>query len=415
MRMGFALGLAAVLAASVAVADEVHFPDGRIIVGSVTIQGDAVIVEMPYGTLRFSKANILRIEFKDTPEEKFAKELAHVDPGDADALFSLARRADELGLKQQAGELYSRVIRLNPDHTGVRHVLGYAQADGKWITFAQAMELSRSKLEAGQTDELLTKVIPELQAAAGSTDEHATVGELRGLCLLRAMQFGEAAQAFAKLAGTSQGRWAVRFAAMAAILQRNQDGMYILTAKYPPEAALFGGNVLEPGPASLARPLVLEAALRDEARKHIDAGRKSMAEGKALDETDPDAAIRKYNQALKAFDTADALAPMASRSYRVEITRRWIACARRNAAIDSRKYDDLEARLGGTKLSGAAYNDLLRRMIHHLDNVRDNIQRILKVSEPYPRDLLLEITWAKDDLQKVENRRRVLIKELREE
>lgn len=415
MRMGFAIGFAGVLSASVALADEVHFPDGRIIVGSVTIQGDTVVVEMPYGTLRFPKADILRIERKDTPEERFAKELAEVDPGDTDALLGMARRADELGLKRQAGELYSRVIKLNPDHTGVRHVLGYAQVDGKWIAFAQAMELSHSKLEAGQIDELLTKAIPELQAAAGSADERAKVGQLRGLCLLRAMKFDEAAEAFARLAKASEGAWVVRFAAMAEILQRNQDGMYILTTRYPPEAALFGGKVLEPGPASLARPLVLEAALRDEAKKHIDAGRKLMAEGKALDEADPDAAMRKYNLALKAFDTADALAPMASRSYRVEITRRWIACARRNAAIDSRKYDDLEARLGGTKLSGAAYSDLLRRMIHHLDNVRENLQRILKLSEPYPRDLLLEITWAKDDLQKVDNRRRVLVKELREE
>ena len=49
----------------VASADELVLRDGRTFNGTVTVKDDAVLVQMPYGTLSFSRDQVLRIDIKD--------------------------------------------------------------------------------------------------------------------------------------------------------------------------------------------------------------------------------------------------------------------------------------------------------------------------------------------------------------
>ena len=84
------LGVITLAIGSAAVADELVLQDGRILVGTVTVKGETVAIDMPYGSLLFSREQVVRIEFKLTPEQEFDKRLAKVSPDDADALFGLA-------------------------------------------------------------------------------------------------------------------------------------------------------------------------------------------------------------------------------------------------------------------------------------------------------------------------------------
>ena len=70
------------------------------------------------------------------------------------------------------------------------------------------------------------------------------------------------------LAAKTSGAAAAKYGAIVDILTGNKDGMYVLSEPYPPESALLGSSAktVPAGPASLATPLVLEAALREKAK-----------------------------------------------------------------------------------------------------------------------------------------------------
>ena len=91
--------------ASAGLADRLILTDGRTFTGTVAVEGDTVLITVPYGTLRFSKAQVERIELKDTPEQEFRKKLGEVLLDDPNALYGLARWADKNTLSRQAGDL----------------------------------------------------------------------------------------------------------------------------------------------------------------------------------------------------------------------------------------------------------------------------------------------------------------------
>jgi len=414
MRNVLATLLLTTILASVAAADSLVLQDGRTFTGKVTVESEAVLIEMPYGSLRFPKDQVLRVELKDTPEEELAKKLAQTAQDDPNALFALAEWAGQNGLKKQADDLYSRILQIKPDHAPARRALGQVLIDGEWRPLAAAMELSRVKLETGKYDSLLTEVLPRMEEVAVTREKLQEVRELLGHTQLRFGKFADAAETFSSLADKADPPASIRLAAIAEILKANPDGMYVVGEPYPPAASLLdpGTTVLQPGPASLSDPQVLQAALLDAARKQINVGRSHMADAQKLEPSDSEAAKAKYASASSAFDRAEAIVPGIARSYHVEIARRRIAVMRKDVDADARKFDQAMSQLGRKNLSQQEYRELVQRLIHHLGNVRDGLKGVLSVAKPYPSDLVLEIKWAELDLQKTEEMRRILTAEL---
>ena len=414
MRRALLAGFLLTAVGAGASADRIVLVDGRTFTGAVTVEADTVVIAVPYGTLRFPRDQVERIDLKDTPEQEYSKRLADISLDDANAVFQLAEWAEEHSLPDRANDLYAQVIRLNGDHRLARQRLGFVRIDGKWLPFDSGLELARSKLDAGLYSALLHDVIPELKLAARAQAKLLAVEDLQAHTLLRAEQFEEAGKAFAALAKQAGGAAAVRDAAIAGILADNADGMYVLRKSYPPTTPLMstGQPAIQPGPASLATPKVLEAALHDLARRKVDAGQALVEEAQKLEPTDADGANARYAQALKVFDLAEALCPGVTRPNRIEIARRKIAVFRKDADADARQFDEAMKRLGQHDLTPLVYRNMLLRLVHHLDSTRDDLKRILDAARAYPDELVLEIKWAELDLTKVEGMRKILQAEI---
>lgn len=406
--------LSLLFAASIALGDQVVLVDGRVFVGTVTVEDDAVRIDLPHGSVRFANSEVLRVEIKNTPESEFATRLSVVPKDDAISLYELAQWAGQNDLKRQATELLNQVIKIQPDHADARRQLGYIKVDGQWRLLDDADKIARSRLETGEKlDVLLAEVVPAMEEAA-SPQQKTSVKELRGLVQLRNRKFAEAADTFKELAAKAEGAPAVRWSAIAEILAANSDGMYVLAEPYPPSASLLNPAAaqLKAGPQSLADPLVLQAALRDKAKKEIDAGRKLMDAAQAAENSDPDSARARYAQAGQAFDKADAMVSDIARSYRVEIARRKIATLRKYVDGEAGKIDAMKGKLGQKDMTPQAYRTMVLQMLHLVDNVRDNLKAILDATKPFPREMVLEIKWAETDLRTMDAMKQVLAGEI---
>lgn len=395
-------------------ADQVVLNDGRIITGTVRSDGDNILVQMPNATLSFRRDQVLRIEEKPTPEEEFAAKLADTSQDDPSALFTLMQWASTNGLEKQAQELAARIVQISPDHAGAHKMLGQIKLEGQWLAFSKALEIARGKLDAAQHEGLLKDVLPALESIAVTKDKQVLVREIQGLALLRSKDFAAAAKAFASAADPAEPPAAIRLAAVAEILKDNPDGMYVLTEGYPPSAGLLGDDkdFLKPGPASLADPTVLMAALRERAKREIEAGRKHMEAAQKVESSDPEAGKARYFQAAICFDKADALVDNIARSYRIEIARRRIAVIRRDADADAEKFDKAMSKMGKANLGPQEYQNMILNLVRLLDNVRDNLNLVTAAAKPYAKELVLELKWAELDLKKLESMRKILLEEL---
>ncbi len=400
--------MSAVLAADVVVMD-----DGRTFSGIVTLQDQIVIIKMPYGSVSLPRDKVVRIELKQTPQQELAAKLDQIDEGDAKQLVALAVWAREQGLGRESKELSERTLKLDADNAQARRELGFLRIDGKWQPFDKALELARSRLAAEQYETLLKSILPALAEIAPSQKKLPEVRDLLARTQLRAGKFAAAAKVFADLASKAGGPKAFRYHAIGEILEENADGMYVLTEPYPASAGLLDTKVLvKAGPASLTRPEVLAAALRDRARERIAVGRKLMAEGNKLATSNPDRAKSKYLQALHVFVVADSLVGDITRSYRVEIARRRIAAIRKHTDTGARKFDSDLAGLGKKELSKKAYRDAVTRLMYHINNVSSGLKEVIALAGPHPRELFLEAKWAQEDLKKLDAIRQVLVTEL---
>ena len=408
-RMLRTLSLALALCAP-ALADQLVMRDGRVLTGKITAYENSVTIVMEHGTMSFPRSQVASIDLKDTPAEQFTKRLADIKGSDTDAMCALADWAVANGLKVQADTLYQQTLKISPDHKGARKALGFVMIDKQWRTLDEGLEMARNKLEAGRYEALLTEVLPALEDVA--PQQWPAIRELQAQACLRKKDFAVAAQTYRELAKKSSAPAAQKFSTIADLLSDNRDGMYVLTEDYPPEAKLVGKKFIPAGPASLADPLVLEAALRDRARKELATGRAHLEDGIKVEPTDPDAAAGKYLQAAKAFDRADALVPQIALSHRVEIARRRISAIRKDSVVDAAGFDKKLEDMGKADLTQQAYRQSINQMVRHLDNVRDNLKNVLDIAKPFPTDLVMEIKWAQQDLKKVEAMRLILVGEL---
>lgn len=303
---------------------------------------------------------------------------------------------------------------------GLPTTMGFPQAavvviEGQSHSFDSALTIGRSKLDAGRADWVLNSLVPAMDAADVPKEQKWLVRELEARALLATKAFSKSAKSYASLAQAAEGPIAFRCGAIAEVLKDNADGMYVLREVYPPAAVLTdgqGNGAIKPGPASLAEPMVLEAALHDRAKKEIIAGRKIMEAAAAIERVDPNGAKTKYAQASQAFDRADWLVDGISRSYRVEIVRRQIAQMRKISDVHAEHFDAAMDKLGRQDLSGQEYRTTVLNLIQLLDNVRDSLQAVLSAAKAYPQELLLEVKWAEIDLKKMDAMRKVLTDEI---
>lgn len=405
--------LAALTAA--AAGDEILLADGRTLTGTVTLDGDSLVLEMDYGTVRFPREDVVRIDYRDTPAQTLLRKLSEVRHDDGEALFTVADWAAQNGMTQQAQELCAEVVRRVPDHAGARKLLRQTKIEGQWLGFRDALQKAEAMLQAGQCNELLLTVLPALQQIqdTDNASQARAMAKLKAEALLRAGRFPAAAAAFAELARDAQGLEAVRYAATAEILSANSDGMYVVTQAYPPGSALLSEAAvqLKPGPASLASPAVIQAALLDKARKEIEQAEALLA-GAAPGGGDPMTPLKREQLAVKAWDRADALAPGLSHSYRVQLARGKIASARVAAATAARQFDEDLSRLGQAELSPGEYRAVLAGMIRQLEKVEELLQGAQELARPFPRDLVLEIQWMDSDLKRIQETKQELTAEL---
>ena len=415
MRRVIAMAMLTVASAS-AVADVVILHDGRMFTGETTTDGQTVTIEMVYGTVSFPMADVAEIQHKATPQEELRSRLALIDPNNPEALYDAAEWAGRHGLRRQSDELLEQVVTLRPDHAGARRALGYVDIDGQWYDIDKALQVVRSKLEAGKHQQVLDDILPSVLALAQNNTQRNEARGLLGDSQLRAGQFQTAGKTYLELAGTLAGPEAARYQVLADLLNENPDGMYVIAEPYyqPGHSALSPTEpLLTTGPASLSEPLVVAAALRQSAKEQVAQGRTLIEEARKLEESDPTSARDKYILAQKVLDRADALVSNISGSWRVEIARRQISSIRRDVQADARKYDEAMDKLGKQNLSPRAYRTMVTELGQHLTNVRTGLESILQIAEPYPQELVMEIRWAQADLKKIDAMRRILDEEIR--
>ncbi|KPK86805.1 MAG: hypothetical protein AMJ81_00240 [Phycisphaerae bacterium SM23_33] len=400
--------------AAAAVGDRVLLKDGRVFVGKVTESEGKVLIEMVYGTVSFPAAEVEDIVRMPTPADMLEWQLSQIDRSDPKALFQVAEWARDNDLPHQADELLRQVLALQGDHVRSRKLLGYLKAEGKWLKVPAALQLARSKLAAGQYKALLDELLPAIEEVADDARMRLEVKEIEAHCRLQTRQFDLAQKCFESLTEKAAPAESAGYSAIAEILAAHPDGMYVVTESYPPLAMLLGDPVdaVKPGPASLAQPKVLAAALRDRAKQAIALGQQLMAEARKFERTEPEAAKSRYEQAKKHFDTADLLVPRIARSFRVEIARRRIAMIRTGMNVQAEVFDRLMGELGKKNLTPAAYKEQNARMLRALNHVHSDLNAILELAEPFERELVLEITDANGRLGTVNALREILTKEL---
>lgn len=404
------------LAAS-ASGDTLTLTDGRVLNGTVTESPGQVTIETPAGTVAFPAHLVAHIRRSPTADSQLAARLAAVRPDDPEGLHQAAVWAQEQGLTRQAEGLWRQVLLVDHDHVGAHRALGHVQVDHRWLEFEPALEVVRSKIASGEADATAEALIQEMLPLAPTPSRAWELRELTGLWRLRRGRFAEARAVFSDLATSAEpGAAALRWAAIEQILAEHSDGMYVLTEAYPPAALLLGPReftrILPAGPASLAEPLVLDAALRDKARQRLAVGAGLLKEGRSLEPTQPAAARGLYARAETEFNAADALVANIARSYKIEIVRRRIALIRKNADEEAARFDAELATLGRQEMTAGAYADKVRRMIGNLLSVSDDLTSILQLARPYERELILEIKWAELDKTKVEAMSSTLKQEL---
>lgn len=135
--------LAVLILAFVAVpaqADVLHLKNGGRIEGVVTERGDEYVVEHRFGTATVKKADVLRVEKKESLQEKYEKRLAGIDREDPDARVALGHWLRENGWEAQAVKEFVAALALDPEHHGAHTALGHVFYEGAWRTEDEVME-----------------------------------------------------------------------------------------------------------------------------------------------------------------------------------------------------------------------------------------------------------------------------------
>lgn len=391
-------------------ADRLIMNDGRVFDGEVTPKGNTVLVVSALGTLRFARSEVREIIYDKELQSELDRQMNELPENVIPALLAGAKWAHNKGLIDDARRLYQRVINVDPANAVAREALGHVRVLGSWMDFADAVDFASRRLQYGLHRSVIEDILPILESKAKGPQQTEAVMEIRARAMLQDEQFQEAAREFGELAIRTQDAHAFRYESAAKILRDNPDGMYILNNSYPPEYVLLdiSDGLIGPGPVSLAEPVALEAALHEIASREIDTARRLIREARNLESIDARSARGLTAEAIEALDRADAIVPSIARSYRVELTRRRITAIRNRIDAQAQEFDNQVSTLGSLDMSPYTFRDKIRSLIQMLDSIRDNLNEVVRIANPYQRDLVLELSWAKGDLGRVSEMRQEL-------
>jgi hypothetical protein len=109
------------------------FPSGGRLSGVLLRDsGEVYVLERDGGQLEFPHGSVSEVVREPNADAEFRAREAAAPPGDAAALWELARFAAENGLPGRAERAAERILSLDPEHPGARAFLGYARVFGEW-------------------------------------------------------------------------------------------------------------------------------------------------------------------------------------------------------------------------------------------------------------------------------------------
>jgi hypothetical protein len=140
-RATIVLALAAFALGGTAYADVVRLRDGRTLEGSVSDDGEYLIIRHQLGEARVHRSSVISIE--DTQDAWDRLEILRklIGSGTADERYRFAVFARENGFDLEARRAFLAVLRVDLDHLGARTALGYVRHEGQWLSEADRNRL----------------------------------------------------------------------------------------------------------------------------------------------------------------------------------------------------------------------------------------------------------------------------------
>lgn len=123
-------------------ADELYLRDGRVVTGAVTQDGNDYVVSFAGGaSVRYSAAEVLRVQEQATVRERYANLKAVVNTDDFKEQMELAKWCRLNQLPKEAKEHFHRAAELRPDDVAALKGAGYILFEGRWVTREEALQL----------------------------------------------------------------------------------------------------------------------------------------------------------------------------------------------------------------------------------------------------------------------------------
>jgi hypothetical protein len=112
-------------------ADELVLRNGSVFVGSVTEQGDRVVIRLDVGTMSFLKIDVREIRRTGDPLKELDRRAAAATT--APQCCDVALQARAQGFVTRSNEIYEKALLLDPDHEPARRALGYEKHGKTWL------------------------------------------------------------------------------------------------------------------------------------------------------------------------------------------------------------------------------------------------------------------------------------------
>jgi tetratricopeptide (TPR) repeat protein len=115
--------------------DIIYLNTGGVVKGKIVEKDlDKVVVRTPYGLTTIPMDDVDEIEEGGSLKEMYQERLKQIRDDDVDAHYNLGVWLRNVGMYEEAGIEFEKVIRIDPDHMDARCELGYVRKEGKWLT-----------------------------------------------------------------------------------------------------------------------------------------------------------------------------------------------------------------------------------------------------------------------------------------
>ncbi|NBB94140.1 MAG: hypothetical protein GVY16_00175 [Planctomycetes bacterium] len=383
--------------------DRLWLNDGRDLRGHVQLSGNHVILLHRNGQSSFPLQQVKRVASRQQALSLIAPQsLPGQETRAAHDWYLIGRRMEKLQLRAQARNAYKEALKRNPLHGAANRAVGHVHVRGHWKPFHTALAEARRLLRDGQADLVLREVVPAVQRHAENT-ALLDLLEVKAQAQMQLLRFDEAAVTYRGLAGRAGEPRRTRYAAMANLLEEHPDGVIVLDAPWPPQAALLGPDQadLPAGPVSLAVPHAVQAAMHHEARRRLAQAAQCHDQAAAFlagDTPLPDQAEQQLTQAASLLDQADALHARIAEPQRDDHRRLTIRIHRVRAERHAQTFDRRMEALQFQQNNANAYVRSIKRLLNDIEVVRQELHMIIRLANRDRRTFRRELALARSDL-----------------